>query len=173
MLKYLNCSHNQLTVLPMLKYDLKILDCRNNNISEIVGFPRHNTLANPNIIINIDINNLNLQSLEKYKNFLTQTVEYYRNKIGEKNQTLHNINERIDMINFKVVSGNNKEIKVSGTNETIQQGNVDLIKSYITDRVGGRSRKRKRKRKRKRTRKMMRKRSRKMMRKRSRLGSKI
>jgi Leucine-rich repeat (LRR) protein len=150
MLKYLNCSHNQLTVLPMLRYGLKILDCRNNNISEIVAFPSHNKLTK----MDIDINNLNLQSLEKYKIYLTQTIEHYRNIIGEKNQTLHNINERIDMINFKVVSGNNKEIKVSGTSQAIPRGNVDLIKSYITDRVGGRSRKRKR------TRKMMRKRSR-------------
>jgi hypothetical protein len=147
------------------------LDCRNNNISEIDGFPRNNELIN----INIDINNLNLESLEKYKNYLTQTVEHYRNIIGEKNQTLHNINERIDMKNFKIVSGNNKEIRVSGTSEAIPRGNVDLIKSYITDRVGGSRRRKSRKQIRKRTKKQMRKRSKKMMRKRSRsrLGNKI
>lgn len=147
-LSELICNNNQITVLPILPKSLRAFSCSKNNIIQI-----DSDLSSLNIYIKLNTNDLNLDSLKKYKEYLIRISEIKRLPQNEIQPILDNIDKRIDLKNFQIVSGKTGEINVSGTNETIQRGNMDLIKSYITDRKGGRkSRKGKKSRKSKRSR---------------------
>jgi hypothetical protein len=98
--------------------------CFENNIIQI------DDLSSASVYIEINTNNLNLDSLKKYKEHLLRFA-----KLLDKTKTqkiLNNIDERIEFLNFQLVSGRNKEISVNNTNETVQNGNLDLIRSYMT-----------------------------------------
>jgi hypothetical protein len=125
--------------LPALPASIEQLRCSGNNIVQI------DDLSLLRIYVEINTDNLNLESLIKYRDYL---LRLYGNRIPDKIQAiLHNIAERIDLKNFELVSGRNREIIVPGTNETIQPGNIYLIKSFITDRKGKGNKSRKIKRK--------------------------
>jgi len=190
-LEYLDCGNNQLTRLPPLPGSLIEFNCLGNNIIQIDGL---NQLQNFDKIIFIEINpnNLNLESLEKYKYYLRMFMDYNDNieMRLDRNRTVKILKIRNDIdarikyltsdaqknyLNLRLVTGNNKvpEIPMKGEYEgkVIPQLAIEKIQSYMTDyknyKKGGRSG-RSRKQMRKRSRKHMRKRSRKIMRKRSR-----
>jgi Leucine-rich repeat (LRR) protein len=148
-MEYINCRNNLLTVfpkIPLLRTNLKLVDCRENPISVIdgiLGLYLYQTSVNQLADIKIDVNNLSLNSLMKYEEYLTNAIGLYESVIDERKQTLHEVKEREDVENLKLVSGSinagkNKEIPVSGTNEAIQPGYTDLIKQFVTTAKGGR-----------------------------------
>ena len=142
------CENNQITRLPTLPASIKQLRCSGNNIVQI------DDLSLLRIYVEINTDNLNLDSLIKYRDYL---LRIYGNRIPDRIQAiLHNIAERIDLKNFELVSGKNKEIIVPGLApkplpgaepKTVRDEAIktDLIKSFITDRKakGTKSRKRK------------------------------
>jgi Leucine-rich repeat (LRR) protein len=146
----LMCDNNQITVLPALPKSLRYVTCSGNNIIQIDC-----DLSSLNIYIELNTNNLNLDSLKKYKEYLIRLVKSRRLPQDKIEPILRNIDERMALKNFELSSGKNKEIVVG--NEAIQRGNMDLIKSYITDRKGGRKTKKSRKTKRSRKAKKSRK----------------
>jgi len=147
------------------------LTCSGNNIVQI------DDLSLLTIYVEINTDNLNLESLIKYRDYL---LRIYRRDQSSIQAILHNIAERIDAKNFDLVSGSNREIIVPGLAPKPLPGTepitvrdeaipTELIKSFITDRKGG---SRRRKRKSRKSRKSRRKRSRKSRRKRSRRSRK-
>jgi len=100
------------------------LRCFENNIIQI------DDLSSASVYIEINTNNLNLDSLKKYKEHLLRFSKFLDK--AKTQEILNNIDERMEFLNFQLVSGRNMEISVSNTNETVQTGNLDLIKSYMT-----------------------------------------
>jgi phenylalanyl-tRNA synthetase beta subunit len=85
--------------------------------------------------IKIDVNNLSLNSLIRYKNYLMLGVGAYTDAINERKQTLREVEERGYVENFKLVSGKHGEIQTS--TGVIQSQHTNLIKSFITGAIGG------------------------------------
>jgi len=110
---------------------MRVVRCFENNIIQI------DDLSSASIYVEINTNNLNLDSLKKYKAHLLRFAKFLdKTKTQE---ILNNIDERIEFLNFQLVSGRNREISVSNTNETVQTANIDLIQSYMTSHKSNRN----------------------------------
>jgi hypothetical protein len=144
-IRYLDCRNNLLTIIPHLNNvaPLAFADCRENRISGFrrgtrmpigIHLPSHISLIDI-VDIKIDVNNLSLNSLIRYKNYLMLGVGAYTDAINERKQTLREVEERGYVENFKLVSGKHGEIQTS--TGVIQSQHTNLIKSFITGAIGG------------------------------------
>jgi hypothetical protein len=121
--------------LPPLPKSLIQLNCLGNDIIQIDDL----TLLDKSVFVRINTDNLNFESLKKYRKHLIDFMNFRGNRFNTANmeEILHNINERLDLKNFEMVSGKNKEISLPTGRESIQPGNLDMIQSFITDRRKG------------------------------------
>jgi hypothetical protein len=136
----LNCEDNQITELPQIPFRLTHLNARNNPIVKLTNLPEARDF--PQVEIFVDV--LNFNSAKIYKNFLNNSIREHQERINDDNQSLKELQNRIDMLNLKVVSqGNKQEIKTENVG-TIPSGPVNIIKDYMSSYKGGRTRKNKR-----------------------------
>ena len=165
-LEELDCEHNNLTSLPILNNRLKVLVCEDNQITELPQIPlrlTHLNARNNPIIkltnlpdarhfpdVEIFVDDLNFNSAKIYKEFLNNSIREHQERINDDNQTLKELQKRMDMLNLKVVSqGNKQEIKTENVG-TVPSGPVNMIKDYMSSYGGRRTRKNKRNKTRKR-----------------------
>jgi hypothetical protein len=115
------------------------LNARENPITKLTNLPDGRNLAE----IDIFIDDLNLKSSEIYKKFLNESIKELDNRKENYNQSMKEIKNRLDMFNLKLVSrGKQKEIQSQNVN-TVPMGPVNMIKDYLTDVKGGRSKRNK------------------------------
>jgi Leucine-rich repeat (LRR) protein len=137
----LNCEDNQITELPQIPFRLTHLNARNNPIVKLTNLPEARDFPH----VEIFVDDLNLNSAEIYKNFLNNSIREHQERINDDNEQLKQLQDRMDMLNLKVVSqGNKQEIKTENVG-TIPSGPVNMIKDYMSSYKGGkRTRKNKR-----------------------------
>ena len=136
----LNCDYNQITELPQIPARLTNLNARDNPIIKLTNLPQGRFLPK----VEIFVDDLNLNSAEIYKQFLDESIREHQERINDDNQTLKELQKRMDMLNLKVVSqGNKEEIKTENVG-TVPSGPVNMIKDYMSSYGGRRTRKNKR-----------------------------
>jgi Leucine-rich repeat (LRR) protein len=130
----LNCDYNQITELPQIPARLTNLNARDNHIIKLINLPQGRFLPK----VEIFVDDLNLNSAEIYKQFLDESIREHQERINDDNQTLKELQKRMDMLNLKVVSqGNKQEIQMEN-GDVIPSGPVNMIKDYMSSYKGGR-----------------------------------
>jgi Leucine-rich repeat (LRR) protein len=130
----LNCDYNQITELPQIPARLTNLNARDNPIIKLINLPQGRFLPK----VEIFVDDLNLNSAEIYKQFLDESIREHQERINDDNQTLKELQKRMDMLNLKVVSqGNKQEIQMEN-GDVIPSGPVNMIKDYMSSYKGGR-----------------------------------
>jgi hypothetical protein len=136
----LNCEDNQITELPQIPFRLTHLNARNNPIIKLTNLPEARDFPH----VEIFVDDLNLNSAEIYKNFLNDSIREHQERINDDNEQLKRLQDRMDMLNLKVVSqGNKQEIKTENVG-TVPSGPVNMIKDYMSSYGGRKTRKNKR-----------------------------